>query len=181
MATRRWHKSSRQTPSTTAHSHGDQAPSFSNTAQGRTAKRLYLCPLRLHSSPASRPPSPQFVAPRMALRRLASEAWMRHNPPLPGAGSRMTEYNRLTSAYQGRRTAQAQQPGAREATIATATLLPGSLQRMVRRQFHDPNNLLKNDGFSSGAADSQSKCPTTSILRLSAKYKSANAVLRSND
>ena len=32
-----------------------------------------------------------------------------------------------------RLTTQAQRPGAREATIATTTLPPGSLQRMVRR------------------------------------------------
>ncbi len=31
-------------------------------------------------------------------------------------------------------TTQAQRPGARDATIATATLSPGSLERMVRRQ-----------------------------------------------
>ena len=34
-----------------------------------------------------------------------------------------------------RRTPQAQRPGARDATIATATLPPGSLQRMVRRRM----------------------------------------------
>jgi hypothetical protein len=32
-------------------------------------------------------------------------------------------------------TTQAQRPGARDATIATATLPPGSLQRMVRRHL----------------------------------------------
>jgi hypothetical protein len=31
---------------------------------------------------------------------------------------------------------QAQRPGARDATIATATLSPGSLQRMVRPRCH---------------------------------------------
>jgi hypothetical protein len=33
-------------------------------------------------------------------------------------------------------TTQAQRPGAWDATIATATLSPGSLQRMVRRRSH---------------------------------------------
>jgi hypothetical protein len=43
-------------------------------------------------------------------------------------------------SYSGERvlsrlTTQAQRPGARDATIATATLPPGSLQRMVRHQY----------------------------------------------
>lgn len=33
-------------------------------------------------------------------------------------------------------TTQAQRPGTRDATIATATPMPGSLQRMVRRRLH---------------------------------------------
>src|SRR5262245_20825151 len=54
--------------------------------------------------------------------------------------------NRLDSEYQKNGdgvvhggsglTTQAQRPGAREATIATATPPPGSLQRMVRRRGH---------------------------------------------
>src|SRR5260221_13557200 len=36
-----------------------------------------------------------------------------------------------------RLTTQAQRPGAPDATIATTTLPPGSLQRMVRPHFHD--------------------------------------------
>src|SRR5205807_213263 len=38
-------------------------------------------------------------------------------------------------ARYGGLTNQAQRPGAREATFATATLPPGSLQRMVRRRL----------------------------------------------
>jgi hypothetical protein len=39
----------------------------------------------------------------------------------------------------GHLTTQAQRPGARDATIATATLPPGSLQRMVRPRRHHQN------------------------------------------
>jgi len=42
-------------------------------------------------------------------------------------------------------TTQAQRPGARDAMMATATLPPGSLQRMVRRRGHLLSSIfLKN-------------------------------------
>src|ERR1051325_6781851 len=51
----------------------------------------------------------------------------------------------LATMLSGRLTTQAQRPGARDATIATAMLSPGSLQRMVSRHLiecvgHNPQS-----------------------------------------
>src|SRR5205823_590200 len=66
-------------------------------------------------------------------------------------------------------TTQAQRPGARDATIATATLMPGSLQRMVERlgdhKCKRVRMVPKMTGAQARASPNQAICFGVSCLR----------------